>query len=64
MNIPYIKNQVFEKMENNLKKIYNNTNKVCHAILRLDTIENRNNRLENQRLKFFTKLITAFDVFF
>ena len=37
MNFPYIKTQVFEKMENNLKKIYNNTNKVCHAILWFDT---------------------------
>ncbi|XP_073250677.1 glutamate receptor ionotropic, kainate 5-like [Porites lutea] len=32
MNFPYIKTQVFEKMENNLKKIYNNTNKGLLAL--------------------------------
>ncbi|XP_073251451.1 glutamate receptor 2-like [Porites lutea] len=38
MNIPYIKNQVFEKMENNLKIIYNNTNKGLLA-LAYDSVE-------------------------
>ena len=41
MNVPYIKHQVFEKIENNLKITYNNTNKVCHAILRFDTTRER-----------------------
>ena len=41
MNIPYIKNQDFENMENNLKIIYNNTNKVCHAILWFETTRER-----------------------
>ena len=41
MNIPYIKNQDFENMENNLKIIYNNTNKVRHAILWFETTRER-----------------------
>ena len=62
MNIPYIKNRVFEKIENNLKIIYNNTNKVCHySVILYNPWENV--LLEDQRLKFFSKLIMAFDVF-
>ena len=33
INIPYMKDQVVEEMENNLKITYNNTNKVCRAVL-------------------------------
>ena len=36
-----MKDQVFEEMENNLKITYNNTNKVCRAILGFYTTRER-----------------------